>query len=204
LIARNPAGGVKLFKESPPRDRVLSNEEMRRFLAALEEETDPYTRAAFAILIETGARRSEVLGTRWEDIDLNEQTWRIPSPKAGRPQIIPLPRTTTALLQNLDRIGPYVIPGRDPSKPRHDLKGPWNRIKKAAGLDGVTIHDIRRTFGLEVARKQGLHIASLLLRHSSVRITESVYAPMGLEELRKATNQVSRSRGKVIKFRKTK
>jgi integrase len=204
LLVKNPASAVKLYKEPPPRDRVLTNDEMNAFLGALEKEEDIHTRAAFHLLIETGARRSEVLGAKWDDIDLDDRTWRIPSPKSGNPQIIPLPRTTAAMLKQLPRVGPYLIPGRNPKKPRHDLKGPWNRIKEAAQLGDVTIHDIRRTFGLEVARKQGLHVASRLLRHSDVRITERVYAPLGLEDLKKATDKVSRGRGKVLKFPKTK
>lgn len=203
LIQVNPAAGISKFKESPPRDRVLTDDELNRFLEALNGETDSYTRAAFQMMIETGARLSEVLHARWIDIDVEQELWRIPSPKSGNPQRIPLPRTTVKLLQQLDPIGPYVIPGRDPFKPRHDLKGPWERIKKNARLIGVRIHDIRRTFGFEVARRHGLHIASKLLRHSSVRITETVYAPLGLAELKKATDQVSRRRGKVLKFEVT-
>ena len=200
MIQTNPASRIQKFKESPPRDRVLTNHELKRFLDALGNEPDPFTRAAFHMMVETGARLSEVLHAKWEDIDFEQELWRIPSSKSGPPQMIPLPRTTVALLQRLERIGPYVVPGRNPFKPRHDLKGPWKRIKERADLDGVWIHDIRRTFGLEVARSHGLHVASKLLRHSSVRITESVYAPLGIEELRKATDQVSRKRGKVLKF----
>jgi integrase len=53
----------------------------------------------------------------------------------------------------------------------------------------VTIHDIRRTYGLHVARTAGLHIASKLLRHGDVRITEKVYAPLGLGDLADAVKK---------------
>ena len=97
-------------------------------------------------------------------------------------------------------MGPYLVPGRDPKKPRYDLKRPWDDLCEAAGLKGVHIHDVRRTFGLHAARNAGLHIASKLLRHSTVTVTEKVYAPLGLEELRKGTAKISRERGKVIRM----
>lgn len=198
IIAENVALRVRLLPENAPRTRVLSDEEMTRFAKALEDEANPFIRAAFTLLVETGARKSEVLHARWEDFDLDAGTWRVPSPKAGRPQTIPLAGRTVALLRNLKHVDEYVIPGRDKGKPSSDLRGPWARLKQraeaAALKDGVKgfsladvhIHDIRRSFGLRVTRQAGVHIASKLLRHSGVTVTEKVYAPLALADLRGA------------------
>ncbi|MBK9966140.1 MAG: site-specific integrase [Holophagales bacterium] len=165
---------------------------MGRFLSALEAETDPYVRAAFRLLVETGARLSEVLHARWEDIDREAGLWRIPSPKSGHPQVVPLGSRTLAMLERLPRQPeecPFVIVGKDPTKPRADLRTPWDRLKLTAELGDVRVHDIRRSFGLAVAKAAGLHVASKLLRHSSIRITEQVYAPLGIEDLRAAVER---------------
>lgn len=200
-IKANPAGGIKPFRENPPRARVLSEEEMGRLVKALDAETDPHVRTAFRLLIETGARRSEVLRARWSDFDLDAGLWRIPSPKAGHPQVAPLTKRTVALLSNTPRVGEWLVPGRDPAKHRADLVGPWRRLVKAAKLEGVTVHDIRRSFGLEIARKAGLHVASKLLRHADVRVTERVYAPLGIDDLRKAAEEAQRVEGgEVVDF----
>jgi len=191
-LTANPAVGIKNFEENPPRARVLSDNEMKRFADAIAEETDPHIRVAFRLLIETGARRSEVLRARWEDFDLDAMTWRIPSPKAGKPQMVPLTRQTVALLLHTPQVGKWLIPGADDRNHRFDLAKPWERIVKKAKLDGVHIHDIRRSFGLAVARSAGVHIASKLLRHADVRVTEAVYAPFDLDELRKAAEAVQR------------
>jgi integrase len=160
---------------------------MTRVLKAIDEEEDMHVRAAFKLLIETGARRSEVLRARWEDIDFEQGLWRIPSPKAGRPQVQPLLDSTLALLSNLQRTtSPYVIAGRFPDRPRSDLKKAWERIREAAGVQDIRVHDLRRTFGLRVAKAAGLHAASKLLRHTTVRETERVYAPLGIDDLRSA------------------
>jgi len=187
-IESNPAMKVRLLPEGPPRARVLSDEEMQRVLAALEG-MDAFTQLAFALLIETGARKSEVLRARWEDLDLDGALWRLPSPKAGKPQVIPLPGPTVARLRNTPHVGDYVIPGNRKDGSRASLRKQWAKIREAADIEDVTIHDVRRTFGLQVARRAGLHVASRLLRHSSVQITEAAYAPLGIEELRQATEQ---------------
>jgi integrase len=190
-IDSNPAARIKAYRENAPRARVLTSEEISAFLKALENDPDEHVRAAFHLLIETGARLREVLTAKWEDFDLDAQTWRIPSPKAGRPQTIPIAGQTAALLRNLKRVGTYVIAGRREDKPRADLNGPWKRLKKAAGFTDIHIHDLRRTFGLRVAREAGLHVASKLLRHADVRITERVYTPLGLDDLRPAMERAA-------------
>lgn len=202
IVAVNPAVGITPRREAPPRDRVLTDAELRRVATALDAFDDPHVRAAFVVLVETGARKSEVLRARWADFDLDAGTWRLPSPKSGRPQMVPLAPGTVAHLRALEHVGEWLVPGRDTAKHREDLRTVWTSIRATAKLEGVTIHDIRRTFGLAVARSAGLHVASKLLRHSDIRITERVYAPLGLDDLRAATTTVQKARSAVVPFRK--
>ncbi|HQR66959.1 MAG TPA: integrase arm-type DNA-binding domain-containing protein, partial [Thermoanaerobaculia bacterium] len=132
LLASNPAEGVKRFLENPPRDRVLTDDEMKHVLDAIAGEKDVYARLALFLLVETGARLSEALRAKWEDLDLDAGTWRIPSPKAGHPQVVPLSRSIVAKLKRLPRLGSYVVAsqsaGKPGEKPRFDLKKPWERV----------------------------------------------------------------------------
>ena len=185
-LPSNPAMRLKPLPEGQPRSRVLTDKELERLITQIGKLKSPHVRAAFALLIETGARQSEVLNAKWEDFDLGQGFWRIPSTKAGRPQTMPLAANTIAKLQNLPRFGEYVAAGRHKDKPRRDLKRPWAKLQDKAKLEGVNIHDLRRTFGLHVSREAGLHVASKLLRHSDIRVTERHYAPLGIEELRGA------------------
>ncbi|MCU0662182.1 MAG: site-specific integrase [Myxococcota bacterium] len=219
LIVENVAMKVKPLPENPPRDRTLDAEEMNRFVAAVEALPKKYrldengaerphlehVRAGFVFMLATGCRRSEILKAKWEDLfidDMDNATWRLPKPKGGRPEIKPLTRDIAKMLSELPRVGLYVIAGKDPLKPRADLKRWWYRLIEDASIEGVRQHDIRRTFGLEVARSAGLHLASKLLGHSTIRVTEKVYAPLGIEELRKAAEGVASSRkAKIIPFK---
>ncbi len=192
LIRENPAAGIEGNRENPPRFRVLSEDELRRLCDAIEREDDPHVKGAFRLLLETGARLGEVLGARWEDVDLDALRWRLPNPKAGVPQLVILAEITGEWIAKLPRVEgcPFLFPGIDPEKHRCDLKKPWERIRKAAELGDATIHDLRRTFGKLVASASGLHMASALLRHSDVRITASTYAPMAEGEMRAAVSRV--------------
>ncbi|MCK6683125.1 MAG: site-specific integrase [Thermoanaerobaculia bacterium] len=200
IITLNPARSIRPFKENPPRARVISAEEMERLLVAIEEEEDAFGKAALKILILTGARGKELLRAKWADVDLDAGIWRIPSPKAGHPQVVPIDANVIAILKALPRLAesPFIIPGLRANQPRYDVRGPWERAKQRAGLadSDLHVHDIRRTFGLAVARQAGLHIASKLLRHSSTKITEQVYAPLGLDDLREALTR----RAEVLPF----
>ncbi|GDX83845.1 integrase [Deltaproteobacteria bacterium] len=204
VISENPAATIKLFREAPPRARVLTDAEFARVVEAFDALADLHVRAAFLLLLDTGARKSEALNARWEDIDLDGGLWRIPSPKAGRPQVVPLGDATVAWLRDVERLGPWLVPGRDGTKARTDLRRAWDQVREAAAVRDVTIHDLRRTFGLHIARKAGLHIASKLLRHSDIRVTERVYVPLGLDAMREAADDMARERGKVIELQRAK
>ncbi len=219
-VVENTAAKVPFLPENPPRARVLDADELQAVLEAVAELVDPWERAAITLIIETGCRKSEALGARWEDVDLPAGEWRIPSPKAGHPQTVPLARGTVAMLRNLPHLGEWVFPGRHRGTRRADLRTVWACVRTAAtvklrdgdedsraGVEDVTVHDLRRSFGLEAARSAGLHVASRLLRHSRVSVTERVYAPLGIDELRKASEKVARQRekrGKVLTMTRAK
>jgi integrase len=208
-VEKNPAALVPLLSENAPRTRTLSEAEEKRLREALAKWRDPFERVAFTLLLDTGARLSEVLHAKWEDFDLDEKThagtWRIPSPKAGRPQAVPILANVGAVVTATPHFddSPFLMPGRNDLTHRVDLKKPWERLRTAAKLgDDIHIHDLRRSFGLRVTRSQGIFAASKLLRHSDSRITEKVYAPLAPEDLRGFAESTEQAR--VLSFNKRK
>ena len=210
LISFNPALRMRYFAEAPPRARFLSDKEMTALLRAIAREKDVFAAAAMRVIIETGCRKSEILHATWADFDFENDppTWRIPSPKAGHPQVMPLASSTVSLLKKLPKVGRYVVPSHrtvqpgEEEQPRKDIRGAWERALDRAQLENADIwtHDLRRTFGLMVTRDAGLHVASKLLRHADVTVTERVYAPLGLKELGEAMER----RSTVLPFREKK
>lgn len=91
------------------------------------------------------------------------------------------------VLAALPRAGVYVAAGVNPSVPRADLKKAWDKLRAAASLpDDVHLHDLRRSYGLAIAREAGIAVASKLLTHSDIRVTAKHYAPFLDNDLREA------------------
>jgi integrase len=67
----------------------------------IAEEADPAVRAVLLTALLTGARRTEVLTMRWNDVSLTRAEWRIPHTKAGRPHLLPVPHALVATLRSL-------------------------------------------------------------------------------------------------------
>ena len=135
----NPAEGVKRFREQS-RARFMDADELRAFFAALQHEPDRTTRDFFLLALLTGARRANVLGMRWADLDLQRGLWRIPGEKSknGEPLVVILAPPVLALLQERRALAagsPWVLPS-DLSATGHYVEPTpaWQRILARAEL----------------------------------------------------------------------
>ena len=156
----NPATRIQLFREES-RDRFVQPEELPRLFQAIAEEADPSVRAVLLTALLTGARRTEVLTMRWDEVSLTRAEWRIPHTKAGRPHLLPVPHALVALLRSLPRVdgNPYVFPGQNGAGHLQNMKRAWDRIRMKAGIHDVRFHDLRRTVGSWLAGSgESLHV----------------------------------------------
>jgi integrase len=150
---------------------------------------DPHAAAAMRLLILTGARLREILGLKWDYVDIERGLLLLPDSKTG-PKAIVLNVPALAVLSALPRVGSYVIVGADSGEPRHDLNRPWKLISKHAGLDGVRLHDLRHThasFGASAGL--GLPIIGKLLGHTQPSTTQR-YAHLDIDPLRRASENI--------------
>ena len=111
LVTVNPVVGVSKRKVEIPRDRTLTANELAAFWQAIEKLPE-LPRAYFRLVLLTGARRNEVGGMPWSELDLDAGLWRLPAErnKSGRAFEIPLSRPVVETLRTLPRIGPMVLP----------------------------------------------------------------------------------------------
>jgi integrase len=159
---------VKFYRVEK-RDSFLSPEEVRRVNEALASEPNPYWRAYFPLSLSLGTRRGELLTARWEDIDFEQKVWRIPSTKAGRPHLLPLPNSAVAILESPPRTAELVFPGKGRNGHLAEPSKAWQRIRKRAGVPDARIHDLRRTLGSWLAvQGYGLPLIGQVLNHSNL------------------------------------
>lgn len=189
----NPTARVTRFPEVS-RDRWLSTEEVEQLTKAVARESDPYVKAAIPLFLLTGLRKRELLRARWEDVNLDRGEIRLPITKKGEPQVRTLTAPAVEILRGLPRMAesPYVFPRpSDPTKPRDDIKRPWDRIRERAKLADVTLHDLRRTAGSVMAQRGiSLHVIGNVLGHSHPGVTK-LYARLASKNEREALNTVA-------------
>ncbi len=153
---RNPAASPGMLREVH-RDRYLSAAETQALVRALDAEPDHDAAAALALLVVTGARKSEVLLATWDLVDLDRGTLSVLRSKNGRPRHIPLSPVAAGILrrQACRRAAgnPHVFPSRRRAgRGLENLRGAWARAKRAAGLPAdLRIHDLRHSFASALA-----------------------------------------------------
>jgi integrase len=186
----NPARDIDRFKEQK-RDRWVTPEELPRLAQAINEEPNESARFALWLYLLTGARKTELLTARWEHIDWTRAELKLPDTKAGRVHYLPLSAPALALLREIPRLegNPFVLPGKVPGACLVNISKPWNRVRAAAGVTDVRLHDLRRTVGSWLAQAgNSLHLIGRVLNHSN-QSTTAVYARFGEDSVRAALEQ---------------
>jgi integrase len=196
LRADNPAHGVK----KPPvrkMTRFLSEQEITRLAASLDAEAlasgNPFPPAAIKLLMFTGCRKGEITGLQWQHVDFERgrEGLRLPDSKTGE-RTVHLNAPALAVLSELPGIegNPYVFPGARNGAAIGGLDKVWARVRKAAGLADVRLHDLRHSFA-SVAAAGGFSLpmigAMLGHKHAS---TTSIYAHLSADPVRAANEAV--------------
>ena len=119
-------------RRAKDRARILTLTTQRKDLG---EITSRSAIAAIRLLVFTGARLSEILGLKWEWIDMERGEARLPDSKTGA-KTIHLPAPALAVLADLQREknNPHVIIGQRAGEALVNLEKPWRAIRKAATL----------------------------------------------------------------------
>lgn len=194
----NPVKGIERNAEER-RYRYLTGDELRRLTEALVSHSNRDAVNAVRLLLLTGARRGEVLTATWDQFDLAAGTWTKPSShtKQKREHRVPLSAPARALLAEMradaDRRGetsPYLFTSRTGTGPMVEIKSSWAALCKAAGIEGVRLHDLRHTYASVLASAGlSLPVIGALLGHTQPGTTAR-YAHLFDDPLRAATERV--------------
>lgn len=176
-ILRNPCRGADVPAVGAPRERVLSDRELKALWNAAVVEGTRYG-AGVQLLILTAQRRTEVFAARWSEFDLDNAIWVIPGErtKNGRANRVPLSKPALAVLKALPRAkadGRLFPSSADPERTFTGFTKGWNRLFNAMAAEAgtnerATMHDIRRTVATGLERLGiPLPVSEAILNHVS-------------------------------------
>jgi integrase len=162
--------------------------ELPGFLLKIRKRDAVAARALeFAIL--TAARTGEVLGARWEEIDLENQIWTVPANrmKAGREHRVPMSMAALAIAKRLKAIqkNDFVFPGERRNKPLSNMS--MLMMLRRIGREDLTVHGFRSTFRDWAAEQTNFppEVAEAALAHVVADRTEAAYRRGDLFEKRR-------------------
>ena len=148
LRTDNPARGMYKPKKADPRDRVLTDNEIKKLWRAFDQAGYPFGIIAKLLLL-TGQRRAEVSGLRWSELSEDLAVWTLPAQRTKNKSrhTVYLPEAATKIIAGVPRIvdrdllfsttGSTAVSG-------------WSKAKRAIDaavtpLPEWRVHDLRRT-----------------------------------------------------------
>jgi integrase len=186
---RNPCIGVDRFRLKARERFIQPGDEFDRLAAALDAEPDETARDFFWMSLFTGARKTNVLMMKWDDINFELGMWRIPDTKNGDTQYICLIDEALKILhrRHENKRCCWVFEStRRPGAHYSCPQSAWERIRTRAGIKDVRIHDLRRTLGSYLAiQGTSSTIIGKALGHRSLQAT-SIYARLSQNPVREA------------------
>ena len=210
LILADPTEGCALPRLEHREMQTLPVEQLQSFL---REAKDSGMFELYYLELATGLRRGELLGLKWEDIDLERGDLRVrrqvaringevveaPLKTKNAYRTLPLAEDTVSiLLEQKEKVGgsPWVFPSPtggpiSPDSVLHML----HRVLKRAGLPRIRFHDLRHTFAT-LALQNGLDVKTVsgMRGHFSAEFTLDTYAHVTTASQR----QAAKTMGSVI------
>ncbi|MDF1692960.1 MAG: tyrosine-type recombinase/integrase [Zhongshania sp.] len=180
------------LKKEKPRDRVLTEDEIRLVWAAAGELNSPFADVIRLMLL-TGQRKQEIAGMRWADLDISAGLWTQRENKASRGHVVPLTKLAKDIINAAPRLPVrnrtlvFTTTGDTPpsgfSKAKRNLD---NRIKvilaerddggEVLFLESWQFHDLRRTVTTFMRRLSiPQHVCARILSHAEKGVTGQVY-----------------------------
>lgn len=200
LCYKNPVKNIKYQHISDATEKhVYSKEQAEKVIEYAKE----HNRIDIVIMLETGVRRSELLGLQWNDINFEDHTMHvqravvqtkgkiiIDKPKtATSDRIIPFSETLSKYLKSNITNNLYIIGTDKPQSPStyaKQFKAFMNVMNKKTELPVLTPHELRHTYGT-LLRENGVDIYTIqkVMGHSDVSVTADIYVHNDIKVLRK-------------------
>ena len=207
LITANPVPTIRVLKKRDQTNHpALSPDQIGEFLKKLDDRTlmNEQTRIAMLLVMLTSCRKTEVIGGRWEEIDLDAGVWEIPEGRMKNklPHWVPLSGQATSLLRELRNLShanqKLLFPNR--RDPRRSMANrSLNAVMERLGYGGEgTPHGMRAAFsthfneefaGGDEKAKAGKEAVEYCLSHMPMGMTRAAYNRYAYKKERRAILQ---------------
>ena len=182
-VDKNRVSGTPLLEENNKKERFLTSEEVDRLVYCVKISRNPMLKYIVPGLILTGARKQELLKSRWVDFDFDTKIWRIPMSKSGKARHVPISDSLELLLNSI---------------PFTSFFYSWDTARCQAGLDDVRVHDLRHSFAsFLVNNGRSLYEVQRILGHTQIKTTQR-YAHLDQSSLLSAVNEITRAAPNVL------
>ena len=197
LRTDNPVRGVKRYADKKG-ETFLSSTELAKIGAALAaaeaDGANPSAVAIIRLLAFTGARKSEIAGLKWSEVDVERGYLRLGDSKTGA-KVIPIGAPACEVLTNHPAAegSIYVFPAATGHSHFQGVGKVWRKVRAVAGFPSLRLHDLRHSFASAgLARGDSLPIIGAILGHADVKTT-SRYAHLADDPVRMAADAISQS-----------
>ena len=198
LVEAHPCTGMQRPAEERSRERIYSDEELKRLWAAWEQVAYPFG-PLFELLLVTAQRRGEAATMAWPLVDLVRGLWTLPTTKAGHGHEVPLSPLAIEILSGPPRNGAGLVFTTTGESIVSGFSKAVRRARKLSGVTDFRPHDLRRTAGTGMARLGIPKITiSRVLNHAEGGVTDIYVRHFYLEEKRSALNQWARKLREIL------
>ncbi len=187
------AVGSRIAKDHVPRakakqDDCLQREQLSAWFDAVKKVNPPAVSAYLQGLLLTGARREELAGLRWQDVDFVWSSMKIADKVEEGGRIIPLTPYVASLLNALPRRNEWVFSSAARNSKTGRIAAVWQPHEDAlqvAGLPHISLHGLRRSFGtLAEWTEAPVGVVAQIMGHKPSAIAEKHYRRRPLDLLR--------------------
>lgn len=175
-LENNPILKVTKPKEPRGRIRFLSDTERSDLLEACKNSSYAPLYLIIVLCLSTGARKMEIIGLEWKDVDLDRQVIILNETKNGERRVLPLSGLALKLLKEhstVRRINTDLLfPAKNLKEPI-DIRAPWNRAVKQAQIEDFRFHDLRHSAASYLAMN-GATLAEIadILGHKTLQMVK--------------------------------
>ena len=178
-LQSSPFNGIRSRKEVSHRfGRALEEDERARLVDVCDQSDSwPDLGLFVRLALATGARRGELLGLEWKDVDLKGSSILLRDTKNGDDRRVPLIGDALERVAEHAKVrkpdDPRVFPGAAADRPVWTVDDAWNKAKDAAGVENLRIHDLRHSCGSYLAKAgaSAFQIAAILGHRSGPGLT---------------------------------